>query len=92
MADTIRQNASDEAKRRIRQAEENGKRLCDLAEAEARAKNADKLQKMQEQADKMLAHNRTLAEQTARSESAAAEFRMRDAIKLILGGVNEQCQ
>ena len=91
-AQQIRADATAEAKRRIAAAEADGKALCEWVEAKCNAENRDKLEQIRSRADQMLAHHAEKAQEEADRMTADAEHRMRDAVRLILGGVMEQCQ
>ncbi len=91
-AERIRNDAVVEAAARVRRAEDEGKRLCERAEAEALKVNRAKLEIASERADAVIgdAKQTALAEANAARESA--EFNIREAVRLIVAGVYEQCQ
>lgn len=91
-AQKVRADATAEAKRRVATAEADGKALCEWVEANCNTENKDKLAQIQDKAEQMLAHHADQAQQNARLLTEDAELRMRDAVRLILGGVMEQCQ
>ena len=91
-ADRIRAEAQTEAQECLREAEKNGRALCEWAESEGLAENREKIRLIRERADDMMAHSAEEAEQKAAAMRADAEHRMREAVRLILGGVMEQCQ
>ena len=91
-AQQIRERAQADAKKVLQEAEEHGKALCEWAESEGISENKEKIRLIRERADQMMAHNQNQAEQQAAAISADAELRMREAVRLILGGVMEQCQ
>ena len=88
----IKSDAQEEAKARIRKAESDGKKLCENAEAKANKQNKEKLVIAQNRADTALlkTHDEAVAE--AETMRDAADFNMREAVRLIIAGVNEQCQ
>jgi len=91
-AQQIRERARADAQKAVQEAEEHGKALCEWAESEGIAENKEKIRLIRERAEQMMAHNQDQAKQQAASISADAELRMREAVRLILGGVMEQCQ
>lgn len=91
-AQKIRMEASEQAKERIRHAETAGKLLCRKAEAEAIRINEEKLQLTREKADDLLARSRREAEAQAKLLMKAGEPYVKDAVKMIIGGIMEQCQ
>ena len=91
-AQQIRERALADAKKTVQEAEEHGKALCNWAESEGIAENKEKIRLIRERAEQMMAHNQNQAEQQAAAISADAELRMREAVRLIFGGVMEQCQ
>ena len=88
----IKSDAQEEAKARVRRAEADGKKLCERAENDIALKNREKLYIAQERADAALESTRQAADQEARAMKDAAEFNMREAVRLIIAGVNKQCQ
>ena len=66
--------------------------LCEQAEKEATKKNAEKLRLTREKAEEL----RRRTERDARAEAeqliAATEVYMADAVRMIIGGIMEQCQ
>lgn len=91
-AQKIRMEASEQAKERIRQAETDGKMLCREAEAEAIRINEEKLRLTREKADELLARSRREAQAQAKLLLKAGEPYVKDAVKMIIGGIMEQCQ
>lgn len=88
----IKSDAQEEAKARVRKAEAYGKRLCERAENDAVRKSREKLSIAQSRADAALGGARESAAAEAEQMRDAAEFNMREAVRLIIAGVNEQCQ
>ena len=91
-ARSIREEATAEAKERIRCAESAGKLLCKEAEAEAIRTNEEKLRLTREKADELLDRSRREAEAQAKLLMKAGEPYVKDAVKMIIGGMMEQCQ
>ena len=91
-AQKIKADALEEAKARVKNAEEQGKRLCENAQARAEKENKEKISVARNRSDELLAKTRedALAEVGAMRE--AAEFNMREAVRFIISGVNEECQ
>ncbi len=91
-ANRIRQTAAEQAKERVRHAEEVGALLCNKIEEDAAQENAEKLRLTREKAKEL----RSRTERDARTEAeqviAAAEVYMADAVRMIIGGIMEQCQ
>jgi vacuolar-type H+-ATPase subunit H len=91
-AQKIRSDASDEAAARIRRAEAEGKKRCERAEAEAAAVNREKLSITSDRADELLGRAKESAEAEAEALRESAEFNLREAVRFIIAGVEEQCQ
>lgn len=91
-AQKIRSDASDEAAARIRRAESEGKRLCDKAEESAARANREKLNVTSERADDLLNKAKENAAAEAEALRESAEFNLREAVRFIIAGVQEQCQ
>lgn len=91
-AERIRAEAQEEAKARVRKAEEDGKKFCENAETRANKENKQKLSVARERANGVLDKAREDAAAEAAAMREAAEFNMREAVRLIIAGVNEQCQ
>ena len=91
-ANRIRQTAAEQAKERVRHAEEVGVLLCNKLEEDAVRENAEKLRLTREKAEEL----RSRTERDARAEAeqliAATEVYMADAVRMIIGGIMEQCQ
>ena len=88
----IRGNAANEAAARVRQAHADGKALCERAEAEAAKVNREKLRRASSRADSAIETARESAEAEAQKAKETAEFNIREAVRLIIAGVYEQCQ
>ena len=92
MAQKIRSDAAAEAAQRIKKAEADGKKLCDKAEADADRINREKLKVASARADGVIENTRADAQNEANAERERAEFNIREAVRLIIAGVYEQCQ
>ena len=91
-AQKIKDEASAEATARIRQAQNDGKAMCERAQNEAERVNRSKLNIASERADAVLANVKSEAISEAQAAREAAEFNIREAVRLIIAGVYEQCQ
>ena len=91
-AQKIRNDASAEAAQRVRRAETDGKKLCEKAEADAAKVNREKLSITAERADDLLGRAKEDAQKEAEELRESAEFNLREAVRLIVAGVYEQCQ
>ena len=88
----IKSAARDEARARIQHAEIEGKRLYEAAQREAQMLNAKRLEVTRQRADDLLESVRVSANEDAQKQRESAQFNMREAIRFIILGVNEQCQ
>lgn len=91
-AQKIRSDAAAEAAERIKKAEADGKKLCERAEADAERINRDKLKIAAQRADGVVGNAKTNATDEANEARESAEFNIREAVRLIIAGVYEQCQ
>ena len=91
-AEAIRNNSVLEAAARIRRAEADGRALCEKAEADAAKINGAKLNMASDRADSVIANARENALAEAEKAREGAEFNIREAVRLIIAGVYEQCQ
>ena len=91
-AERIRTDAAEAAKEKVRRAEADGKLLCAKAEADAIRVNREKIALAEEKIGKAMDEKREAAEKNALSAISAAELNMRDAVKMIVGEVMNQCQ
>ena len=91
-ADQIRKEGADRAKERIRVAEEEGARLCRETEERAVLENREKLELTRKKAEELLARTRTQAQAEAAYMRAEGDERMRDAVRMIVGGLNQAWQ
>ncbi len=91
-AESIRANASAQAKARIAETERLGKRLCEQTEARATEENEKKLELIRQKANETVLHSKETAEAEARESHSSAGLNMREAIRYIIGGITEQCQ
>lgn len=91
-AQKIRSDAVDEAAARIRRAEIEGKKRCEKAASDAAAVNREKLKITADRADELLVRAKESADAEAEALREAAEFNLREAVRFIIAGVEEQCQ
>lgn len=91
-AQRIKNDAASEATERVRRAEADGKALCEHAEAEAARVNRSKLAVARERAEGAIESTRQAALDEAKGARESAEFNVREAVRLIIAGVYEQCQ
>ena len=91
-AEKICADANILAKKRIENAEAEGKKLCEIAEKDALRENGEKLDLIRKKVDEKLAEQKNAAERRVRELYTAAEFNMRDAVKVIVGEVMDKCQ
>ncbi len=91
-AQAIRLNATEEAKDRVRKAEAAGQQLCREAEAKTARENEEKLRMTRQRAEEFLSHSREEAEEQAAQLMKEREPYLRDSVRMIVGGVFEQCQ
>lgn len=91
-AERIKSDADREAAERVRRARESGERLCEKRENDAEQKNKERLKLTEEKANELLGSARVGAESEAEELRQSAEFNMREAVRFIILGVNEQCQ
>ena len=91
-AQSIRANASAQAKARIAETERLGKRLCEQTEARVSEENKQKLELIRQKAEESVLRSRETAEADAKEDFSAAGINMREAIRYIIGGITEQCQ
>lgn len=88
----IKSVARDEARMRVQKAELEGKKLYETSQRETQALNAKRLELTREKADELVQDIRDNALNEASKMREEAEFNMREAIRFIILGVNEQCQ
>ena len=91
-AEKIRSDSVEKSKEILKEAEDEGKRMCALAEADAGSVNSEKIALTKEKIDGMLEEKKAEAEESANAAVTAAELKMRDAAKLIIGEVMIRCQ
>lgn len=91
-AQKIRSDAANKAAERVRNAELEGKKLCEKAEADAARVNREKLSITAERADDLVNRAKEDAQKEAEALRESAEFNLREAVRLIVAGVYEQCQ
>ena len=88
----IRKNGSERAKEILRLAEAEGARLCEEAERDRGAENREKLELTQRKADELLQETRAEAQTEEEILREKSSDRMRDAVRMIIGGLFEKCQ
>ena len=88
----IRKNGSERAKEILRLAEAEGARLCEEAERDRGAENREKLELTQRKADELLQETRAEAQKEEEILREKSSDRMRDAVRMIIGGLFEKCQ
>jgi vacuolar-type H+-ATPase subunit H len=91
-AQKIRSDAAEEAAARVKRAEIDGKKLCEKAEADAAKVNREKLAITAERADDLVSRAKENVQKEAEALRESAEFNLREAVRLIVAGVYEQCQ
>ena len=91
-ADRILKAGSERAKEIVRIAKEEGARLCAETEEAAVRENRKKLDMTREKAEELLERTREDAKNEAAEMRAAGEDRMRDAVRMIIGGLYETWQ
>lgn len=88
----IRETAAEQAKERVRHAEEVGVLLCNRVEEDAVRENAEKLRLTRSKAEELCQRTEREARAEAENMIAATEVYMADAVRMIIGGMMEQCQ
>ena len=88
----IKSAARDEARARVQRAELEGKKLYETSQKNSQALNTKRLDLTRQKADEIAQDVRDSALTDAAKMREAAEFNMREAIRFIILGVNEQCQ
>ena len=88
----IKNAARDEARARVLKAESEGKKLYETTQRQAQELNAKRLELTREKADELMQGVREDALAEAAKMRDEAQFNMREAIRFIILGVNEQCQ
>ena len=88
----IRRDGAEEAKELLRAAEAEGARLCEEAEATAVSENRKKLDLTREKAEELLVKTGIDAKAETARMRISGEDRMRDAVRMIIGGLYEKCQ
>jgi vacuolar-type H+-ATPase subunit H len=91
-AANIRKNGTDRAREILRLAEEKSARLCEETERERSAENRQKLELTQKKADELLQKTREDAQKEEEILREASSDRLRDAVRMIIGGLFEKCQ
>ena len=91
-ATQIKNAARDEARARVLKAEAEGKKLYESSVRQAHELNAKRLELTREKADELMQSIRDEALAEAATMRDDAQFNMREAIRFIILGVNEQCQ
>ena len=88
----IKSAARDEARARVQKAELEGKKMYENSQRETQALNAKRLEITREKADELMREVREDALNESVKMREKAEFNMREAIRTVMLGVNEQCQ
>ena len=91
-AANIRKNGTDRAREILRLAEEKSARLCEETERERSAENRQKLELTQKKADELLQKTREDAQKEEEILRETSSDRLRDAVRMIIGGLFEKCQ
>ena len=91
-AKRIREEGAERAREILRIAEEEGARLCEESEGNAIRENRMKLDLTQEKVNDLLEKTQIDAKSEAVRMRLAGEDRMRDAVRMIVGGLYESCQ
>lgn len=88
----IRKDGAERAREILRLAEEKGARLCEETERERSAENRQKLELTQKKADELLQKTREDAQKEEEILRETSSDRLRDAVRMIIGGLFEKCQ
>ena len=91
-AEQIIKEAGDEAKRRVQAAELEGKQRLDRETRRIEKLNADRIEATKNKSSELMKEVRDTATEEASKMRDEAEFNMREAIRLIISGVEQQCQ
>ena len=91
-AEQIIKEAGDEAKRRVQAAELEGKQRLDRETRRIEKLNADRIEATKNKLSELMKEVRDTATEEASKMRDEAEFNMREAIRLIISGVEQQCQ
>ena len=91
-AEQIIKEAGDEAKRRVQAAELEGKQRLDRETRKIEKLNADRIEATKNKSSELMKEVRDTATEEASKMRDEAEFNMREAIRLIISGVEQQCQ
>ncbi len=91
-AAAIRADGAERAKEILRLAEANGARLCEETEKRAAAENREKLTLTRKRAEELLQRTRADAAKETVLLRENSNDRMRDAVRMIIGGLFEKCQ
>ena len=88
----IIENAEQKAAEMIAAAEQKGRSHLEKATADRERENREKLALVRAKTDEMLNDSRIRAEESAMELKKIAQPRVRNAVKLIVQGIFEQCQ
>ena len=88
----IKNAARDEARARVQRAQTEGKRMYESSQRDTQALNSKRIELTHEKADELMSQVQANAADEAAKMREAAQFNMREAIRFIISGVNEQCQ
>ena len=91
-AAAIRAEGADRAKEILRLAEAEGARLCEETERQATTENREKLTLTRQKIDQLLGATRADAAKESITLRENSTDRMRDAVRMIIGGLFEKCQ
>ena len=91
-AAAIRAEGNERAKEILRLAEAEGAKLCEDTERHAMAENREKLTLTRKKADELLQKTRADAAKETVLLRENSSDRMRDAVRMIIGGLFEKCQ
>lgn len=88
----IRARGAEKAKEILREAEAEGVKLCETAESRAAEENREKLAMTREKAEQLLAKTRAEAKKENEKLRESRSDRIRDGVRMIIGGLFEKCQ
>ena len=91
-AAAIIENAEQNAAEMIASAEQSGRAYLEKATADCERENREKLALVRAKTDELLQSSREEAELSAKELKKIAQPRVRNAVKLIVQGIFEQCQ
>lgn len=91
-AQDIRREAAEEAKRILAAAEKDGQAELERIQKETDTALRAEIESIRKKADELLERSRREAEETAKEQMIQARRGLGTAVKLIIGGMGEQCQ